>query len=399
MKVLIINGGSSSFKYQLIEMDTETVLAKGLAERIGLEQSKITHEYWEKGEKHKISKETHFPTHEEAFKVIAQYLTDKEFGVIKSTSEVKYIGHRVVHGGKFTAPVRVTPAVIEELRKVIPLAPLHNPASIIGIEAAQKIFPKETEHFTIFDTAFHQTMPEKAFRYAIPNHYYTEDKIRRYGFHGISHKYVDARTRRHFNNPHLKNITLHLGNGASMAAVNEQGHCIDTSMGFGPNEGMLMGTRCGDIDSAVVFFLGKKGLSNDEIAKIFNHESGMKGITGSSDARDVEALAEKGDHNGKLCLDMYAYRVKKYIGAYAAALNGVDTLIFTAGLGENSSAIREAICEDLEFLGIKIDKAKNKELNHPSDIVEVQAADSKVKIVLVATNEEIQIARDVLSLV
>ena len=381
MKVLIINGGSSSFKYQLIEMDTETVLAKGLAERIGLEQSKITHEYWEKGEKHKISKEMHFPNHEAAFKVIAEYLTDKDFGVIKSTSEVKYIGHRVVHGGKFTTPERVTPAVVEELRKVIPLAPLHNPASIIGIEA------------------FHQTMPEKAFRYAIPNHFYTEDKIRRYGFHGISHKYVDARTRRHFNNPHLKNITLHLGNGASMAAVNEQGHCIDTSMGFGPNEGMLMGTRCGDIDSAVVFFLGKKGLSNDEIAKIFNHESGMKGITGSSDARDVEALAEKGDHNGKLCLDMYAYRVKKYIGAYAAALNGVDTLIFTAGLGENSSTIREAICEDLEFLGIKIDKTKNKELNHPSDIVEVQAADSKVKIVLVATNEEIQIARDVLSLV
>ena len=188
MKILIINGGSSSFKYQLIEMDTETVLAKGLAERIGLEQSKITHEYWEKGEKHKISKEMHFPNHEAAFKVIAEYLTDKDFGVIKSTSEVKYIGHRVVHGGKFTTPERVTPTVVEELRKVIPLAPLHNPASIIGIEAAQKIFPKETEHFVVFDTAFHQTMPEKAFRYAIPNHFYTEDTIRRYGFHGISHK-------------------------------------------------------------------------------------------------------------------------------------------------------------------------------------------------------------------
>ena len=398
MKVLVINGGSSSFKYQLIEMDTETVLAKGLAERIGLEQGKISHEYWENGQKNKVSKEMHFDNHEVAFKEMAAYLTDEKIGVIQSISEVKYIGHRVVHGGKFTAPERVTPQVMEELRKVIPLAPLHNPASII-IEAAQKIFPKETENFVVFDTAFHQTMPEKAFRYAIPNHFYTEDKIRRYGFHGISHKYVDERTRRHFNNPHLKNITLHLGNGASMAAVDAQGHCIDTSMGFGPNEGLLMGSRCGDIDSAVVFFLGKKGLSNDEIAKIFNHESGMKGITGSSDARDVEALAEKGDPNGILCLDMYAYRVKKYIGAYAAALNGVDTLIFTAGLGENAAIIRELACEGLEYLGVKIDKEKNKALNHPSDIVEIQAADSKVKIVIVATNEEIQIARDVLSLV
>ena len=392
MKVLVINGGSSSFKYQLIEMDTDTVLAKGLAERIGLEQGKISHEYWENGQKNKVSKEMHFDNHEVAFKEMAAYLTDEKIGVIQSISEVKYIGHRVVHGGKFTAPERVTP-------KVIPLAPLHNPASIIGIEAAQKIFPKETENFVVFDTAFHQTMPEKAFRYAIPNHFYTEDKIRRYGFHGISHKYVDERTRRHFNNPHLKNITLHLGNGASMAAVDAQGHCIDTSMGFGPNEGLLMGSRCGDIDSAVVFFLGKKGLSNDEIAKIFNHESGMKGITGSSDARDVEALAEKGDPNGILCLDMYAYRVKKYIGAYAAALNGVDTLIFTAGLGENASIIRQLVCEDLEYLGVKIDAEKNKSLNHPSDIVEIQAPDSKVKIVIVATNEEIQIARDVLSLV
>ena len=248
MKILIINGGSSSFKYQLIEMDTESVLAKGLAERIGLEPSKITHEYWENGEKHKISKEIHFPNHETAFKVIAEYLTDSEIGVIKSTKEVKYIGHRVVHGGKFTAPERVTPEVIEELRKVIPLAPLHNPASIIGIEAAQKIFTEGTENFVIFDTAFHQTMPEKAFRYAIPNHYYTEDKIRVYGFHGISHKYVDARTRRHFNEPHMKNITLHLGNGASMAAVNEDGHCIDTSMGFGPGDGLIMGTRAGNIE-------------------------------------------------------------------------------------------------------------------------------------------------------
>ena len=399
MKILIINGGSSSFKYQLIEMDTESVLAKGLAERIGLEPSKITHEYWENGEKHKISKEIHFPNHEAAFKVIAEYLTDSEIGVIKSTKEVKYIGHRVVHGGKFTAPERVTPEVIEELRKVIPLAPLHNPASIIGIEAAQKIFTEGTENFVIFDTAFHQTMPEKAFRYAIPNHYYTEDKIRVYGFHGISHKYVDARTRRHFNEPHMKNITLHLGNGASMAAVNEDGHCIDTSMGFGPGDGLIMGTRAGNIDSTVIFFLGEKGHSTQEISKIVNSESGMKGLIGSPDARDLEKLVNENDANGKLCLDMYAYRIKKFIGAYMVALGEVDSLIFTAGVGENSPMIRKAICEGLEHFGIKIDPLKNEQLNHPSDIVEIQANDSKVKIVIVATNEEIQIARDILSLV
>ena len=305
----------------------------------------------------------------------------------------------MVHGGKFTAPVRVTPEVIEELRKVIPLAPLHNPASIIGIEAAQKIFPKETEHFTVFDTAFHQTMPEKAFRYAIPNHYYTEDKIRVYGFHGISHKYVDARTRRHFNNPKMRNITLHLGNGASMAAVNEEGHCIDTSMGFGPGDGLIMGTRAGNIDSTVIFFLGEKGLSTQEISKIVNSESGMKGLIGSPDARDLETLVNQNDPKGKLCLDMYAYRIKKFIGAYVMALGGLDSLIFTAGVGENSAMIREAVCEGLEYFGIKLDKEKNVKLNHPSDIVEIEAADSKVKIVLVATNEEIQIARDVLSLV
>ena len=399
MKILIINGGSSSFKYQLIEMDTESVLAKGLAERIGLEQGKITHEYWKNGEKYKVSKEMHFDNHEVAFKEMAAYLTDNEVGVIKSINEVKYIGHRGVHGGKYTTPKRVTPEVMEELRKGIPLAPLHNPANIIGIEAAMKTFPKETENFVVFDTAFHQTMPERAYRYAIPNHYYTEDRIRVYGFHGISHKYVDARTRRHFNNPHMKNITLHLGNGASMAAVNEEGHCIDTSMGFGPGDGLIMGTRAGNIDSTVVFFLGEKGLSTQEISKILNSESGMKGLIGSPDARDLETLFNQNDPKGNLCLDMYAYRVKKFIGAYMIALGGVDSLIFTAGIGENSAMIRKAVCEGLETFGIKIDPDKNKQFNHPSDIVEIQASDSKVKIVIVATNEELQIARDVLSLV
>lgn len=399
MKILVINGGSSSFKYQLLEMDNESVLAKGLAERIGQAQSKITHEYWENGVKQKVSKEIHFPNHEAAFKEMANYLTDEKIGVIKNTNEIKYIGHRVVHGGeKFSTSQKITPEMMEELRALIPLAPLHNPANIAGIEAAEKTF-SNAENFAIFDTSFHQTLPEKAFRYAIPNHFYTEDQVRVYGFHGISHKYVDGRTRRYFNNPHLKNITIHLGNGASMAAVNEQGHSIDTSMGFGPNEGLMMGTRSGDIDSAAIFYLADKGHSLSEINNILNKESGMKGISGSSDARDVEALFDKNDTNGILCFDMYAYRIQKYIGAYAAALNGVDTLIFTAGIGENSPLVRSLVCKNLEFFGIKIDETKNEELSRPDDIVEIQTADSKVKIVIVATNEELQIARDILALI
>ena len=396
MKVLVINGGSSSFKYQLIEMDTETVLAKGLAERIGLEQGKISHEYWENGQKNKVSKEMHFDNHEVAFKEMAAYLTDEKIGVIQSISEIKYIGHRVVHGGKFTAPERVTPQVMEELRKMIPLAPLHNPASIIGIEAAQKIFPKETENFLVFDTAFHQTMPEKAFRYAIPNHFYTEDKIRRYGFHGISHKYVDERTRRHFNNPHLKNITLHLGNGASMAAVDAEGHCIDTSMGFTPLSGLVMGTRTGDIDPATIPYIAQKtGLSLEEIVRIFNFESGLKGVSGlSSDLRDVESVRDTNPHAAE-AIDVYINRIKEYVGAYAAALNGVDAIVFTAGVGENATWVREEVLEGLTFLGVQVDKERN---NVRGKVAEISTADSKVKAFVIPTDEEVMIARDTYNL-
>ena len=394
MKILVLNCGSSSLKFALIELPTYKVLTSGNEERVGIADPFIT---FRKPDGKKEERHLDIPNHTRGVEIILGILKEEHF--VESFDEIDAIGHRLVHGAeRFAESVRITPEVIAKLHECAQLAPLHNPANILGIEAVTKVLPN-TPQVGVFDTAFHQTMPEHAYMYALPYDFYEKYRIRRYGFHGISHKYVDERTRRHFNNPHLKNITLHLGNGASMAAVDAQGHCIDTSMGFGPNEGLLMGSRCGDIDSAVVFFLGKKGLSNDEIAKIFNHESGMKGITGSSDARDVEALAEKGDPNGILCLDMYAYRVKKYIGAYAAALNGVDTLIFTAGLGENASIIRQLVCEDLEYLGVKIDAEKNKSLNHPSDIVEIQAPDSKVKIVIVATNEEIQIARDVLSLV
>ena len=395
MIVLVVNCGSSSLKYQLVNMDNEEVMAKGLVEKITLPDAQLTHK-WGDQKKEVVQP---IPDHKVAVKLVLDILTDPEVGVIKSMDEIDAVGHRVVHGGEeFAASTLITDEVMKALEKCSAFAPLHNPPNIVGIKACEAIMPNVPQ-VAVFDTSFHQTLPEKAFRYAIPNHFYTEDQVRVYGFHGISHKYVDGRTRRYFNNPHLKNITIHLGNGASMAAVNEQGHSIDTSMGFGPNEGLMMGTRSGDIDSAAIFYLADKGHSLSEINNILNKESGMKGISGSSDARDVEALFDKNDTNGILCFDMYAYRIQKYIGAYAAALNGVDTLIFTAGIGENSPLVRSLVCKNLEFFGIKIDETKNEELSRPDDIVEIQTADSKVKIVIVATNEELQIARDILALI
>ena len=398
MKILVINAGSSSLKYQLIEMQDESIQAKGLVERIGISGSKINHEYFANGEKVKISEDIDFPNHEVAFQKVAEYLTNTAFGVVKNVDEIKIIGHRVVHGGeKFASTQKVTPEMMQELRELIPLAPLHNPANITGIEAATKAFPN-AENFAIFDTSFHQTLPPKAYRYAIPSKFYDQNKIRVYGFHGTSHKYVDARTRAYFNNPKLKNITIHLGNGASMAAINENGQSIDTTLGFGPNEGLAMGTRSGSIDSSVIFYLYDLGYSIDEIRNILNKESGMKGMTGFSDSRDVSALYHEDDLNGILCLEVYTYRIQKFIGAYIVALGGVDTLVFTAGIGENSEDIRKLICQGLECFGIKIDSKKNVELNRPSDIVEIQSEDSQVKIVIVATNEELQIAREILEL-
>lgn len=397
MKILVINAGSSSLKYQLIDMTNESVVAKGLAERIGISGSKISYEFYPNGEKTKLVEEVDLPNHEVAFQKVADYLTNSKTGVITNTNEIQVIGHRVVHGGeKFATTQKITPELMEVLRSLIPLAPLHNPANITGIEAAQKIFTT-AENYAIFDTSFHQTLPEKAYRYGIPQEYYTKYAVRAYGFHGTSHKYVDARTRQYFNNPSLKNITIHLGGGASMAAINEKGQSIDTSMGFGPNEGLLMGTRSGSIDSSVIFYLHEQGYSIDTIKNFLNKESGMLAIAGHSDSRDVTDLYFKNDPKGVLCMDMYAYRIQKYIGAYIAALQGLDTIIFTAGIGENSEEVRQLVCEGLECFGIKIDLQKNKERNRPSDIVEIQADDSKVKIVVVATNEELQIAREILA--
>lgn len=399
MKILVINAGSSSLKYQLIQMQDESVMAKGLVERIGIKGSKIKYEYFANGQKHKIEEEIDFPNHQVAFEKVAQYLTHEKFGVVKHADEIKHIGHRVVHGGeKFSTTQRVTSEMMAVLKELIPLAPLHNPANITGIEAAIKTFP-QAQNFAIFDTSFHQTIPPKAYRYAIPNKFYQENGIRVYGFHGTSHKYVDARVRKYFNNPNLKNITIHLGNGASMAAVNQNGQSIDTTLGFGPNEGLVMGTRSGSIDSSVIFYLYDLGYSIDQIRDILNKESGMLGMTGFSDSRDVSELYYQKDPKGVLCMDVYAYRIQKFIGAYIAALGGVDTIVFTAGIGENSDDMRELVCQNLECFGIKLDTQKNVSLNRPSDIVEIQAQDSKVKIVVVATNEELQIAHEIKQLI
>lgn len=398
MKILVINAGSSSLKYQLIDMQNESVLAKGLVERIGISNSKISYEYFINGEKQKISEQIDFPNYETAFAKVADFLTDPKVGVVKNVQEIKTIGHRVVHGGeKFVSTQEVSAEMLDELRLLIPLAPLHNPANIVGIEAAQKTFP-ESKNYAVFDTSFHQTLPEKAFRYAIPNEFYEKERIRVYGFHGTSHKFVDASAREYFKNPNLKNISIHLGNGASMAAINQHGQCMDTSLGFGPNEGLMMGTRAGSIDSSVIFYMHSLGYSVDEIKQILDKKSGMIGVSGYSDSRDVTTLYLNNDPKGKLCMDIYAYRIQKFIGSYIAVLNGVDTIIFTAGIGENSEEVRELACKNLECFGIKLDLEKNKKFNHTKEIAEIQAQDSKVKILIIPTNEELQIAREILSL-
>ncbi|CEN49492.1 Acetate kinase (fragment) [Capnocytophaga canimorsus] len=287
----------------------------------------------------------------------------------------------------------------QEIEKLVPLSPLHNPGHLSGINVAEKIF-KKAKHVAVMDTAFHQTMPPKAFRYAIPNEFYEKYGIRAYGFHGTSHKFVDAQARQHLNNPKIKNITIHLGNGSSMAAVNEQGQCMDTSMGLTPLDGLVMGTRCGSIDASVVFFIGEQlGLSFSQVKDILNKQSGMLGLTGSSDARDVSDKYFQNDPNAVLCYQMYAYRIKKFIGAYAAILNGLDSITFTAGLGENDDLLRELVCQEMDFLGIELDKDKNKTLNRPKNTVEIQSDSSRVKILIIPTNEELQIAHEAVALI
>lgn len=395
MKILVINCGSSSLKYQLIDMESEKALAKGLVERIGIEGSILTHKADGK-DKHII--QTPMKDHQVAIELVLGALTDKEYGVISDMSEISAVGHRVVHGGeKYAKSVLINNDVMTSLEECAKLAPLHNPANIIGINACKKLMPN-TPMSVVFDTAFHQTMPEEAYIYALPYEVYEENSVRRYGMHGTSHKFVSGVAAEMIgkNIEDLKIITCHLGNGASLTAV-KNGKSIDTSMGFTPLEGLVMGTRCGDIDPAIIPFLMKeKNLSVEDIDKLMNKESGVLGISGvSSDFRDIENAAEEGNHRAKLALDVFHYRVKQYIGAYAAIMNGVDCIVFTAGLGENSISSREIICENMEYLGVKLDKEKN---NVRGKAVEVSADDSKVKVFVIPTNEELMIAKETLAL-
>jgi acetate kinase len=396
MKILVINCGSSSLKYQLINMENEEVLAKGICERIGIQGSFLKHQ---PGTADKVTIEKPMPTHMEAIQSVIDALVDATHGVIKSMDEINAVGHRVVHAGeKFATSVVLDDNVMKALVECIELAPLHNPPNIMGIEACQKIMPG-TPMVGVFDTAFHQTMPKEAYIYALPYELYEKYKIRRYGFHGTSHKYVSQKAAEFLGKPlsELKLITCHLGNGASVAAVNK-GKSVDTSMGFTPLEGLVMGTRAGDMDPAIVTFLQEKeNLTSEQVNSLLNKKSGVLGISKlSSDFRDIEEAAEKGNENAKLALDIYNYRVKKYIGSYLAAMNGADAIIFTAGLGENSDIVREAICKDMDFFGITIDTQKNKVRGKLTDI---SIDGSKVKVLIVPTDEELMIARDTKTLI
>lgn len=391
MNVLVINCGSSSLKYQLINMDGESVLAKGLVERIGIEGSVLKHE---KTGLDKVVIEETLKNHKDAINLVLKTLVDANYGAVKSLDEIDAVGHRVVHGGeKFAESVLIDDEVIEAMKECIGLAPLHNPPNIIGIEACKELLP-EVPMVGVFDTAFHQTMPPVSYIYPLPYELYEEMKIRRYGFHGTSHKYVSERvadlTGKSLEG--TKIVTCHLGNGASLTAIKD-GKSFDTSMGMTPLEGLVMGTRCGDIDPAIVTFLmNKKNMTAEQVDNLMNKKSGVLGVSGvSSDFRDIEGAADKGNTRAKLALDKFAYTVKKYIGSYAAAMGGLDVLVFTAGLGENSAPARKEVCEGLEFLGVEIDDEKN---NVRGKEAEISKEGSKVKVFVIPTNEEVMIARD-----
>ncbi len=397
MNVLVINCGSSSLKYQLIDSESEKVLAKGLCERIGIEKSAITHTP-DGGEK--VTTESPMPTHTEAVKLVIEKLTDPEVGVIKSLSEIGAVGHRVVHGGeKFSGSVVITDEVIKAIEECNDLAPLHNPANIIGIHACQEAMPG-VPMVGVFDTAFHQTMPKKAYYYGLPLEYYEKYKIRRYGFHGTSHDFVSARAAEILGKKRedLKIIVCHLGNGASISAV-MNGKSIDTSMGLTPLEGLIMGTRSGDMDPAIISFIAdKEGLTADEVNTILNKKSGVYGLSGgiSSDFRDLTAAEDDGNEAAKDTLDTYSYRVAKYIGAYTAAMNGVDVIVYTAGVGENTARVRASVAEYLGYLGTSVDPEKNK--LRGEEVILSKDTD-KVVTMIVPTNEELAIARETVKLV
>ncbi len=398
MIILVLNCGSSSLKYQVLDMKNESeysLLAKGLVERIGLEMGEITHRVPEK-DKFVIDKP--IPDHTEGIKSVLDLLVDSEHGVLKSLSEINAVGHRVAHGGDlFNASAVIHSEVIEGIEKCCELAPLHNPANLLGIMAVRSLMP-EIPQVAVFDTSFHQSMPEHAYMYAIPYEYYVLDKVRRYGFHGTSHKFVAEKSAKlaglDFNNSKI--ITCHLGNGGSITAINN-GKSVDTSMGFTPVEGVVMGTRCGNVDAGVVTYIQKKyELDNKGISDVLNKKSGFLGVSGvSSDARDIEAAAAEGNHRAQLALDMFRYSVLKYIGAYAAAMNGVDLIVFTGGIGENDPAVRESVCTGCSFLGIDFNKEANNVRGKDTILTN---PGSKVVVTTVTTNEELVIAQETMKL-
>lgn len=392
MKILVINAGSSSLKYQLIDMEHETLLAKGLCERIGMD-GKFTYKPQIAGKKKIDAVDVPMPTHAEAIQAVLKALIDPQNGVIKDMKEIDACGHRILHGGaEFTKSCLVDDACIAAITRCIPLGPLHNPANLMGIKACQDVMPG-TPQVAVFDTAFHMTMPPKAYIYAIPYEYYENDKVRRYGFHGTSHRYVSARCIELLGKPaHSKIICCHLGNGSSLSACVD-GKCVDTTMGLGPLAGVPMGTRCGDIDATIIEYLcGKYNYDLKTMMNILNKKSGVLGISGiSSDFRDLEAAAEDGNDRAQLALDKFHYEVRKDIGAYAAAMGGVDAIVFTAGVGENGALNRAEICSGLEYMGVKLDPERN--ITRADEHL-ISADDSKVKVFVIATNEELMIARD-----
>jgi len=390
MKILVLNSGSSSIKYQLFNMENENVLAKGIVERIGIDDSFLEHEV--NGDEIVIKED--IPNHSKGISLVIDALLDDNHGVLASMDEINAVGHRVVHGGeKFADSVKITDEVVEQMEDVSDLAPLHNPPNIAGIKVCQELMPEKPQ-VGVFDTAFHQSMPAEAYTYALPYEYYEKYGVRRYGFHGTSHRFVAKRAAKlidkDFNDSKI--ITCHLGNGASVAAV-KNGKSIDTSMGLTPLEGLVMGTRCGDIDPAIVPFLQEKeDLSSKEIDNIMNKESGLLGISGiSNDSRDIQEAAADGNERAQLAGDVFNYRVKKYIGAYTAAMGGVDAIVFTAGIGENAIEIREGILDGLEYLGFELDKEAN---DSRGKEIEISKAGSDTRVFVIPTNEELVIARD-----
>ena len=398
MKILVINAGSSSLKYQFINIDTKEVLAKGLCERIGIEGSKISQKAPGKEEYVCVSE---MKDHGDAIKMVIDALTSDKYGVISKMDEIDAVGHRVVHGGEaFNESVVITKEVKKAIEDCCELAPLHNPANLIGIEACEKIMPN-TPQVAVFDTAFHQTMPKEAYLYALPYEMYEKHKIRRYGFHGTSHKYVTQQAEKLMGKDisDLKIITLHLGNGSSITAV-DGGKSIDTSMGFTPLAGVAMGTRCGDIDPAIVTFLmEKEGWDTEKVNAVMNKDSGVYGLSGlSSDFRDLANAKEEGNERASLALDKFIYTVRQFVGAYSVAMGGVDGLVFTAGIGENDAMVREEVCKNLEYLGIELDKELNNTARGKGECF-INKEGSKVKVMVIPTNEELMIALDTAKLV